>query len=809
MVQREVHKAKDLASFLRSKEEDFTSSRDASSCYFVRMTRYSLVFLSAKCYPCEVMLPNEIRGFVQLGFGQGHMGRSGRGHWYYSSVCVCVGSSCGVGWVFGGKVRCCASILWMKNQLSAYDIHYNMYPSFVTTSLPLPYPTIQYFTQEPSILILDIISSVLYQNYLREFWSTVVAYDPSSSVDETEQRPLREFLIKFSVLNEQRPLTLNFNTLCSSTSLDYKNGKYVATPIPEVVKLLAGTTPPLNPSKVPNIELTDHMIAVNNQKDLVSPFLFSRKKKKVKSQTVTPTLPKSQGPEALESHPQKRKKPLSKKVPKETKATPPSSQRRVLHNPTQSPQAPYLILKIQRETYNSLHADKGLPSMISNKGTAKTTSHPERPLGDKDSEGNIPPADMKPINPTIVDPLRTGAEYQVDETQSTRLSDEKEVFAAGDDMEEETQAGEEEYQSPSPNKEKLELSYFPPTQESDSDSSSPDVKKFNNTIPFTERQLIKYLRKVSRILFSRINQEQLAQHKEADVSYASLRASIEGYYEENIYHREHTYKLVQATMDSLDKTSTDRAYTEKPHPYTEGEHVTIEDDAKKPESKKAEKEPTKVVPISTVKPPPTDPILKIPTPEVQPITTIISTSQLEPREKFKKAHDAKHQVLKREHSLKSKRAMKLRKKRFEQYIWTTSSRLRPEPITDVKIHPNTKLAVLTVYRENDKRKFQKKNTIVKDLMTSLGKRYKRVKKIPKKLRIYSALPAPTPEQAPSESSRRKRKHMELQPKIKVHGLKCNKSIPKGILFVNNMAIEEPEYGIFFTDVFGDQSLPKM
>nr|GEU89534.1 retrotransposon protein, putative, Ty1-copia subclass [Tanacetum cinerariifolium] len=28
--------------------------------------------------------PNEIRGFVQLGFGQGHMGRSGKAFWYYS-----------------------------------------------------------------------------------------------------------------------------------------------------------------------------------------------------------------------------------------------------------------------------------------------------------------------------------------------------------------------------------------------------------------------------------------------------------------------------------------------------------------------------------------------------------------------------------------------------------------------------------------------------------------------------------------------------------------------------------------------------
>ncbi|GKB49088.1 hypothetical protein Tco_0899841 [Tanacetum coccineum] len=93
-------------------------------------------------------------------------------------------------------------------------------------------------------------------------------------------------------------------------------------------------------------------------------------------------------------------------------------------------------------------------------------------------------------------------------------------------------------------------------------------------------------------------------------------------------------------------------------------------------------------------------------------------------------------------------------------------------------------------------------------MTSLGKRYKRLKKIPEELRIQSALPAPIPEQAPSQSSRRKRKHMELKPKIKVSGLECNRSLPEGVPFVNNMVIEEPEYGIFFIDVFVMASMIK-
>ncbi|GJY11461.1 hypothetical protein Tco_0379646, partial [Tanacetum coccineum] len=100
-------------------------------------------------------------------------------------------------------------------------------------------------------------------------------------------------------------------------------------------------------------------------------------------------------------------------------------------------------------------ADTRLPSMFPNKGTAKTTSYPEGPLGDKDLEGNKPPADMEPINLSVVGPSKTGAEYQE--------SDEEEVFAVGEDMDKDNQ---------------------------DTDSSSPDIlKKYDNILPLNERQL--------------------------------------------------------------------------------------------------------------------------------------------------------------------------------------------------------------------------------------------------------------------------------------------------------------------------------
>ncbi|GJV39180.1 hypothetical protein Tco_1417620 [Tanacetum coccineum] len=139
-------------------------------------------------------------------------------------------------------------------------------------------------------------------------------------------------------------------------------------------------------------------------------------------------------------------------------------------------------------------------------------------------------------------------------------------------------------------------------------------------------------------------------------------------------------------------------------------------------------------------------------------------------------------------------------------MWTMTNKINPEPITNVKIYPNTIPDVLFVYRNNDKINFdvhnpfkfidfgitdldelgpiiqKKKNFIVKDFMTSLSKRYERLKKISEELGIQSALPTQVPKQASSQTSGRKRKHMELEP--------------------------EPEYGIFFTDVFGDQAFQR-
>ncbi|GKC09571.1 hypothetical protein Tco_1001181, partial [Tanacetum coccineum] len=268
------------------------------------------------------------------------------------------------------------------------------------------------------------------------------------------------------------------------------------------------------PSKVTDIELTVHMIAVNNQSDSMSPPPLAPKLKKGKSQTVTPTLPKSQGPEASGALSKKIKKPKSKKPPTKTKG--------------------------QR------------------------------------LRGNIPPADMEPIHTSVADPSGTGAKYQTSsdvdpDTKPLKLqtyvdiqsfllsndelykeSDEEEVLAAGDDMDEDPQ-DDLEVRTPSLGPSQTDPSQV---QESASDSSSHDLKKFDNTLPLIERQLIKYLRKMSRVLFNRITEKQSEQHKEVAVSYADLKASIDQYYDENIAHRDQTDKLMEASISSLDRSNT-------------------------------------------------------------------------------------------------------------------------------------------------------------------------------------------------------------------------------------------------------------
>nr|GEZ47006.1 hypothetical protein [Tanacetum cinerariifolium] len=68
---------------------------------------------------------------------------------------------------------------------------------------------------------------------LRKFWCIVVVEDPNPPEDESEVRPLKKFIVNFTIKNGKKSLALNFKTFVESTGLDYNEGKYVAHPSPE------------------------------------------------------------------------------------------------------------------------------------------------------------------------------------------------------------------------------------------------------------------------------------------------------------------------------------------------------------------------------------------------------------------------------------------------------------------------------------------------------------------------------------------------------------------------------------------------
>nr|GEU78895.1 hypothetical protein [Tanacetum cinerariifolium] len=632
--------------------------------------------------------------------------------------------------------RCCASIVWMKYQLSNYDIHYKMVPIFWDN------------TSAIDISNNSVLHSRTKHIDIREFWCTAFATHPNPPTDDFKVHPLKEYTIKFLMMNGKNPLTLHFKTLIEFTGLDYAKDAYVSHPSHEVVKaeLAEIVENPILSDRTPILKIAFPMgwrilftFVIQDESFRISPTIISNSNYSKDPSKVTPVKLitfMSQGLEASESLSQKRKKSKFKKPSTKTK------------------------------------------------------------------------------------------------------SDKEEVFVARDDMEKDTQADEEANQSSSPIKDKLEPSHILETQVSDFESSSPDLKKYDNIIPLTERQLVRYLKKVSRVLFKKLTNEQCGQHKEVVFSYADLMSSIKGYYEENVDHGEQTNKFIDAAMNSLDKNSIARGgilnalngvtetpkpfrmllkkimyltrkrenvthdATEKPPSHTEGETEDME--TKNKEEKP--KEPKMAVPVSSVKP------IETPTPKVQPITIIITyqpkisqapkrvdkgnkiaTDDVEPQVKLVPAsrvvrEDPGEPVRK---ATEQARLLAITKPEVVKVVRKEAEKIgiNHERITSAKEGEMFKkaqddeLKVLNKEKSKKHRKHKFENY----------RRYKKIKKIPKELKIQSTLPAPILEQASSKSSKRKRKHMELEPEVKVPGLDCDKSLPESVPFVNNMVIEELKF----------------
>ena len=121
---------------------------------------------------------------------------------------------------------------------------------------------------------------------------------------------------------------------------------------------------------------------------------------------------------------------------------------------------------------------------------------------------------------------------------------------------------------------------------------------------------------------------------------------------------------------------------------------------------------------------------------------------------FKKAQDEELRTLNQAREAQLKRASEIRQKKIDRYNWVMTGRYKPEPITDIYIHPNTKPAIVSVYRGSDKRDFEvhspfrfsefgiseldelqpliekKKNVAKTQLLKSLSQRYQGLARLP-------------------------------------------------------------------------------
>nr|GEX40642.1 hypothetical protein [Tanacetum cinerariifolium] len=173
-------------------------------------------------------------------------------------------------------------------------------------------------------------------------------------------------------------------------------------------------------------------------------------------------------------------------------------------------------------------------------------------------------------------------------------------------------AGEEEHQSPSLNKDQPKPSHSPATQELDSDSSSPDLKNFDNTLPLTLRQLIKYLKKTDKLVqatmdsLDKIATDRVNLLKAFNGVNKTLKAIQYAVKEDEQKILEAIESFTKISSDLTELLSFGENDSKEPPSHTEGEHITMEDD-------KAKEEPTREVTLieSSSKPPLTDPILEI------------------------------------------------------------------------------------------------------------------------------------------------------------------------------------------------------
>nr|GEV24563.1 hypothetical protein [Tanacetum cinerariifolium] len=516
-----------------------------------------------------------------------------------------------------------------------------------------------------------------------------------------------------------------------------------------------------------------------------------------KYQTVTPTLPKSHGPEAFEALYKKGKKPKSKKTPAETKET-------------------------------------STPKLT--EGTIKTTPRLEGSLGDKDLEGNKTPAYMKPINPIIADPLSTGAKYQMLEPFSYLMMKLKKVRRISWELVKRWMKILRllKYNISLLHLRKTSLNHLmlhplklqtliPPvmTFSRNMITLSHSLNANCNTISDLYKGL-NIITKLLKEINNAVKDAPVINNKinEAAESFTKISTNITKAHA--LKHDEELatwaksftnmawnlgFKLLGSVTPTLALThfptnvegENDTNTTAKdPSSHTEGEtDANMQEKSEEPKhstdayiekrygTDKQVEDQKKLVKASSIIHPDLDALIPYTiNGEVYYLTDEELYAHIDKEEKSKKAKKKARlfaiskpeviKVLKRQHTEKVRKSLELKKHKYDNYMWTINSILKPKTITDIKIYLKTKLVVVTVFRGTDGRNFdvhkpfafdefgiheldelreiipRKKNVVVQDLMNLLSPRWSDIDKVRMKA-LMSYLVAASMVQAPENA----------------------------------------------------------
>ncbi|GJR46998.1 hypothetical protein Tco_1315101 [Tanacetum coccineum] len=201
--------------------------------------------------------------------------------------------------------------------------------------------------------------SMIYQNYLKEFWCSAEVIHPTPQDEDSEARPLKESNIKFTIKNVKAELT----------KIDTHD-------------VLGG-----------NHSSTEHN---NSSQQLIVFSLLTRTKIDIReiiyndlgNKPAVKGLPSTADEDIRTSTPLSKVKPI---YPKDSEG-------------------------------NIHPVDKGLPATHPDKGTRKTQPLPKGTLIDlKDSGSNIQLTDRGQPSTLVTNLSRASTKYQVDQTQSTRF----------------------------------------------------------------------------------------------------------------------------------------------------------------------------------------------------------------------------------------------------------------------------------------------------------------------------------------------------------------------------------------------------